>query len=703
MSRDPVLLTRQAKKYTVDNAVDYLEEEKLPYNARSVHLQPIRNISVTIQILDEETEEVIDTITGLAKSGSVSLESDSLVRRSSNLDLMVTEDTYPQEGSLIWFNKIAKFYVGIQDMSQHDVEMNFLLGTYWIDEASFSINEKNSEIKVKLRDRMTKWEGKKLEKALTIPTGVPIHTAIRMFMENLGETKFGYFDESLETEVVPYKLEYKLGEDITKCIKDLRDMYMDYVCGYNVRGEFEFKKVQVQKEDEVADPKWSFDSENTDRSDLTLSFSETYSLKDVRNKVVVYGNTSDKTGLTPMGETRITDARSPFNVYSIGERTDIQVEDKYVTDDQCIAKAKYEVMKASNFKEVCDISCIPIYILDAYDTIEVVHPKTKMKSKYIIDSFNMDLSPDSNMSIKAHKLYYVSVEYGEDKNPLVDAVIKGVHNWGWLSLGEERIAECYNISGAGTAKLTVRFQDVVAGGEQASVTSYPTTKNQTMLIDLADIAEIDFDDPNGGAPNRSTGDYLDRVLGHEMFHAVTNDYLGHDAMISTPIWFNEGFAEFLHGARERFESVYTDLTQAEKKTKLIDLAKKVMDNNWTGTSEEYVAAYLVAISIYRKSSTSQWKNLFIRLRGQSNLGINFLYKLLPIASTNDGVKTALVNEITNMNDVWTWLFNKNDKDTGSVGGIHFMNIFGTALNAENVFNNSNATVDSIGFQLDIQR
>ena len=56
-----------------------------------------------------------------------------------------------------------------------------------------------------------------------------------------------------------------------------------------------------------------------------------------------------------------------------------------------------------------------------------------------------------------------------------------------------------------------------------------------------------------------------------------------------------------------------------------------------------------------------------------------------------------------MNDVWDFLFDNNDIDTGSVGGIHFMNLYGIPLTSESVANNANATVNSIGFELKIEK
>lgn len=699
MTTENILLKEKNKNHTVENAVTNLKE--LPLNAKSVHLQPIRNMSVTIQVLEESTERVIETITGKATGGSISMNSTSLIRRTGSLTLSVEPDLFPQKGSLMWFGNIVRVYVGIKDMSQANSTVNFLVGTFWIDSGDYSIDENGSSISITLSDKMTKYDEEELMNPMIIPVDTPIDQAMRLVMENVGETSFGEFSD-FQGMVVPYNLEYGIGEQVQKVITDIRDMYMDCYCGFNVMGQFEFKQLKVQKADEVSEPKWRFDSTDNDRADLTLSFRESYGLKSVRNHIIVYGGTSEKTGITPIGEVRITDVNSPFNIDAIGDRRKVIIEDKYVTDEQCIAQGRFEAWKSSNFQEQASITSVPIYILDANDIIEITHPETGVVSRYMVDTFSLGLDVAATMSIDAHKLYYIGLEYGTESLQIVEDFIRGIRNWGWLSLAEERIMACYNMVGSGKAQVVVRFVEGELGGEQASVTSYATTKTQTMRIDITDFAGLVTGDENGDN-GRSVGDYADRVLGHEMFHAVMNDYLGHDVAVNLPVWFKEGFAEFLHGAKERFTYSYSDKTQAEKKASLIELAGKVLNNEWVGTSEEYVASYLVAIAIYRLCTPAQWENLFVNLRGQSNLAINFLAKLLPIAETNAEVAAAIIAEMQSMTDVWSFLFDANAQDTGSVGGLMFMNLYGVELDAESVFNNANATTDSIGFMLNIEK
>lgn len=696
------LLEKEYKDHTIQNAVNSIDEKDLPIDARIIHQQAIRRISVTLQVIDSKTNNVVETITGKTESGSVKVASRTLSRRSLDLTMQIDQDLFPRKHSLIWFDKYIRVYVGIDDNSKNGRTMNFLVGTYWVDNVSITIGNDN-KMSVTLNDKMTKHDYKKIENPIKIKPKTPIDEAIRLVMESTGETEFGRFDTPEDYEVVPYTLDYKVGESYVDIIQALRDMYMDYDCGYDLMGRFEFVKLKVQKSDEIEEPKWRFDDNMDNGMDMKLSFAESYNLKDIINDITVFGATSEKTGLTPMGNVRITDPKSPFNVYAIDKRKDILVESKYVTNEQCISKAKYEVSRRSNFNETCTIETPPIYILDTNDIIDVVHPITQETIKYQIDSMNYGLTVDSVMSIQAHKMYFVSLDYGEEKLPIVDDIINGINNYGWISLGEERIRDCYNIMGDGKATIIVRFQDNELGGEQASIISYPTTPNQTMLIDIADFDKIKGEDPNGDGGTGSKGDYLDRVIPHEMFHAVTNNFFGHEMMMELPLWFKEGFAEFIHGAKERFTLCYEEKNRENKKKALISLAEKQLNNEWESKSEDYVAAYLIAAAIYELCSPSDWKNLFIRLKGKPNPSINFVSKLLPIAETNEKVISMILDKMENMDRVWNALFNEDDPDTCSVGGIHFMNLYNMPLTSENVFNNANATDQSIGFSLRFER
>jgi hypothetical protein len=357
--------------------------------------------------------------------------------------------------------------------------------------------------------------------------------------------------------------------------------------------------------------------------------------------------------------------------------------------------------KQSNFQETCTLESVPLYFLDGGDTLEIVHPETKVHSKYIIDSIEYNLAVTGTMSITAHKLYFTSLAVGEQVKPLVDAIINGIKNYGWISLGEQRIKDCYNISGDGKAELIVRFVNEKLGGTQAMDTGYTSTTTQVMEIDLADYQNLITGNDSGDA-GRSSGDYLDRVLSHEMFHAVFNNYLGVAQTMYIPKWFNEGMGELLIGGRERYQSLTGYASAAIKKTNLINRCKELLNNDWYGDSTDYTCSYLLAAAVYQTLSAEEWNKLFQHLRETPNLTVNFVNALVPSAASNEDAKSKLIATLTN-STIWARLEDKSDIDVLSIGGDYFMNLYNKKLDAQNVFNGADASVDSIGFVLKIMK
>lgn len=364
---------------------------------------------------------------------------------------------------------------------------------------------------------------------------------------------------------------------------------------------------------------------------------------------------------------------------------------------QCVTEARYNIWKTAHFQEKCTISCIPIYLLDGGDIVEITNPVNKQTNRYMVDSFSINLGIDGEMGIETHRLYYVGLEYGEAEMPLVNQIKKGINELGWLSLGEQRIKDCYGLSGSGKNTIVVRFVNNEVGGEQASVTGYLTTKKQTLELDLKDFQNLDFKDENGSS-GRSKGDYADRVLAHEMFHAVCNDYYGVDKTIDMPTWFKEGFGELLIGGRDRYTSIGGYDSVKQKKEGLIRKAKSILNGSWDSTSEDYVAANLIVSAIYYLVGSEELKKGFIRLKEEDNVNLNFLLKFIPIAATNDEVKKKVLDQMDTM-PIWDKLNDISDDDVCSIGGIHMMNLYNTPLNAENIFNNQSAETASVGFIL----
>lgn len=115
----------------------------------------------------------------------------------------------------------------------------------------------------------------------------------------------------------------------------------------------------------------------------------------------------------------------------------------------------------------------------------------------------------------------------------------------WISEGEQRVFDAFGLKADGT-ELEITFTNDPSSQALASVsgTSGAGGKifDQVLNVNLAyfDASSL----PNGG----STPQYTDRVIAHEMAHAVMGRTMNFAGL---PSWFIEGTAEALQGADER--------------------------------------------------------------------------------------------------------------------------------------------------------
>ena len=184
-----------------------------------------------------------------------------------------------------------------------------------------------------------------------------------------------------------------------------------------------------------------------------------------------------------------------------------------------------------------------------------------------------------------------------------------------------------------------------------------------------------------------------------MFHAVCNDFYGAVKTMDMPVWFKEGFAELLHGGKDRYVTITGFESREAKKQALIKRARNQLNGTWESTSDDYVAAYLIACAMYYLAGDLKGiHDMFQRLEKESNLNLNFLYKALPITESAGQIFDKVIDEMQKM-PIWDFLNDPTDVDTCSIGGNHMLNLYDRPLSPEDVFNNQTATTDSLGFKI----
>ncbi|SEI78234.1 flagellin [Allopseudospirillum japonicum] len=278
-----------------------------------------------------------------------------------------------------------------------------------------------------------------------------------------------------------------------------------------------------------------------------------------------------------------------------------------------------------------------------------------------------------------------------------------------LEQSEKRIQEYYGLTGDG-ANLEFRIEYDAPGGALALVASiyYPggvpdtLAHNQYMQIDLFDV----------GTPADVINDatqYSDRVIAHEMVHAIQGRALnyaslsGNGSASVASTWFVEGMAEFIHGADERVAAhVSVDGIAA------IAGAFNAADNGaggdygWDQQSLDYAAGYTAVRMLHdeiKNHGGNGLKDLLTWMAADPQT--RTLDQAITQMSTDYGIggfndeQSFLTYYATN-GAAYIGAMNLSNEDTGAIGGADADG--GAVLNAQDVISDDiNYTDDPLEF------
>lgn len=256
------------------------------------------------------------------------------------------------------------------------------------------------------------------------------------------------------------------------------------------------------------------------------------------------------------------------------------------------------------------------------------------------------------------------------------AVLDGL-KMSWIAESEALILKNFGIQADGaTMQVNLTGNSDGAGGYAAFVQSTTGVdangrgSSLTLAVDLADFTPPNL--PNGGtAPF-----YNDRIIAHEMVHAVMARATNWASLTSTSKWFTEGAAEFIHGADER---VAADIAAAAGANNDAKTGAVVADiASWSGTSADYSAGYIgvryLNDKLKQAGFTGGIKDFMVYLNGASaptmdaamahffGLGYTQASFLTEIqADSGNGLSNGTMFVKTKMN--------LTNADTGSAGGL----------------------------------
>lgn len=246
-------------------------------------------------------------------------------------------------------------------------------------------------------------------------------------------------------------------------------------------------------------------------------------------------------------------------------------------------------------------------------------------------------------------------------DPTKLAVFDGLTSVGsWLENSEQLIRDFYGLQGDGAA-LDIRLSGFSDGvGNVAAYVQYTGTDGQgrglnlVLQVDLADFAPPNL--PDGGtAPY-----YADRIIAHEMVHAVLARTTNVAAL---PAVFNEGLAEFIHGADERLRA------DTANGTNVAGILAAYNADDVSG-SAGYSGGYAAVRYMHSRIKQAGGTGIKDVLGYLSQTPGSTLNQALAIAS--GGAFTGLADFNTQFNAnaaAFVAAMDLNNADTGSIGGL----------------------------------
>lgn len=195
-------------------------------------LQSIRNIDCKLFVLDYDYT-VIDEISGKTESVSLSVNAESDIRRTANINIALKDDSrqtnsnafYWQVGNPYWFDKYIQIYVAIQDVNtQEYVWVNE--GIYMVNSPTISYDATTNNLSFEAVDLMSKMTGLRngqLEgMTYTIPVGSTITGALKTLLVEQGFDKYIIFTPPYD--YVPQEIKIDIGGTAYDLLRELRDI-----------------------------------------------------------------------------------------------------------------------------------------------------------------------------------------------------------------------------------------------------------------------------------------------------------------------------------------------------------------------------------------------------------------------------------------------------------------------------------------------
>lgn len=241
-----------------------------------------KKVRMRVRILDEAYQEIAQ-ITGKIKTINFNVDSESDIRRTCNLTLVVPNKEQIQiDFRNTWNRRIVDLYCGVFNDSTGEY-VEYHLGMMLMKEGNTNYNATTQEIQLSLVDLMstlTDIRGYQLGSDHVIPYDSNIKHAMQAVIGDYAVFKRNDIIDF--PDVVPYDIVTESGGYPYDILKQMLDLYPQYEMYYSADGTFTVDEIPTK----VSDP---IDIDYDVIDDMLISTSETADFSLIKNTTEIWG------------------------------------------------------------------------------------------------------------------------------------------------------------------------------------------------------------------------------------------------------------------------------------------------------------------------------------------------------------------------------------------------------------------------------
>lgn len=268
-----------------------------------------KQVKVEVALFDDNYVE-IENLSGRVKSASYDISSESDIRRTCSLTMVIPKkDQMELDFRNTWIKRMVELRIGVYDKEDDDYVW-YSMGKMLMKDGNTSYSATTQEVKLSLVDLMstlTEIRGSQMGTSLLIPASSNIRDAIIAIVTTF--SPFKRYDVVQFDDTIPYDITVDIGRYPYDALKEILNLYPYYEMFYDIDGIFKCRHIPTKTDDPV-------DVGNDIIDNLIIKENSTVNFSDVKNTTEIWG--------------RSLDAKyTATNCTSTGSRYDITIDDTF--------------------------------------------------------------------------------------------------------------------------------------------------------------------------------------------------------------------------------------------------------------------------------------------------------------------------------------------------------------------------------------